>query len=132
MYLLWGNHPNKHLKQIYKPLVQSILGKLYSEEHQIYPLRYKNIIYIGDYAEIVVNGQFITLSHFPFSVWHKMEKSSWHLCGHSHYNFQPSMAEDSTSKILDVGWDGHKKPWSFEEVAEVMATKSVPVVDHHV
>jgi calcineurin-like phosphoesterase family protein len=132
IYLLWGNHPNKHYKNIYKPMVKSILGDRFSDLNEIYPLRYKNVVYLGHYAEICVNGQMIILSHYPFSIWNEMNHSSWCLTGHSHYHFAPSTAEDSTSKILDVGWDGHKKPWSFDEIKEVMATKKVPVVDHHV
>lgn len=132
IYLLNGNHNNPHYKQIYQPLVKSILGDRFTEINEIYPLRYKNIVYVGNYAEVAVNGQFIILSHYPFSIWNQMQNSAWHLCGHSHCHFAPSTAEDSTSKILDVSWDGYKKPLSFSEIAIIMATKKIPVVDHHI
>jgi len=131
IYMLWGNHYNPHYKQIYKPLVKSILGDNYQYDSEIYPLKYRNITYIGDYAEIVINGTFIILCHYPISVWNDMHHSAWMLCGHSHYSFEGSKASNTLQKILDVGWDGHYAPWSYSELASVMATKNVQAYDHH-
>jgi calcineurin-like phosphoesterase family protein len=131
--MLWGNHNNPHQKNVYRPMVEKILKPLDLAGHYtLYPVQYRNAKFLGDYYEVAVDGQMIVLFHYPISIWNEIQNGAWHLCGHSHYHFAPSTAEDSTSKILDVGWDGHKKPWSFDEIKEVMATKKVPVVDHHV
>src|ERR1035437_7546634 len=64
IYMLHGNHPNPHYKNIYLPMVKNILGENYTPDSEIYPLRYKNIIYIGHYAEAVLNGQMCILCHY--------------------------------------------------------------------
>lgn len=130
--LLRGNHNNPHEKEIYRnSLVKSIMGQNYNEGLSVYPLRYRNVIFEGDYKRIIANGTVIVLFHYPISVWDEMQNGAWCLCGHSHYHYTPSTAEDTTAKILDVGWDGHKRPLSFEEISAIMAKKQVPVVDHH-
>jgi calcineurin-like phosphoesterase family protein len=122
LYCLWGNHNNPHEKAVYKKLVPS---------GEQYPVRYKNMVYYGHYVEAVLNGQFVVLFHYPIMVWNEMKNGAWHLCGHSHYSLPASQAECSDGKILDVGWDGHGKPWSLPEIAEVMATKNIVALDHH-
>lgn len=131
VYMLWGNHPNRHFKEIYKPMVQKILGMNYTLESEIYPLRYKNIVYLGHYAEVILDGQYAVLSHYPLYVFNEMAHGAWMLCGHSHNGCELSRAETTTGKILDVGWDGHGKPWSLEEIRAVMDTKQIVAVDHH-
>ena len=131
IYLLHGNHNNPHEKQVYRKLVKEILGGWYSEESEVYPLRYKNIIYVGPLKEMILNGQYVVLMHYPLTIWNEMKHGAWMLCGHSHYSFPSTQATSLESKILDVGWDGHGKPWIMKEIADVMATKQIVKVDHH-
>lgn len=131
IYMLFGNHPNPHYKNIYKPLVKTVLGETYFDNNEVYPLRYRNVVYIGNYTSAILDGQFCILCHYPISVWDEMQNGAWMLCGHSHYGFEPSRAESLAGKILDVGWDGHKAPWSLQEIAAVMAKKGFNKVDHH-
>lgn len=132
IYMLWGNHPNSQYKNIYKPLVQQLLGDAYDVESEVYPLRYRNLVFIGHYAEVAIGGQFCVLSHYPISVWNEMMHGSWHFCGHSHYGFEPSTAANLDGKILDVCVDGHDfKPWSMAEISEVMKKKQYSKVDRH-
>ena len=65
IYMLWGNHPNRHFKEIYKPIVKQLLGDHYTEESEVYPVKYRNVIYVGHHLEITVNRQLITLNHYP-------------------------------------------------------------------
>ena len=76
-----------------------------------------------------VNGQRMTLSHFPMTVWDKHHHGAWHLHGHSHGNLKLQ----NNRKILDVGIDNHPefRPFHFDEVQEIMDKKIVEVVDHH-
>lgn len=131
VYLQMGNHANPHYKQAYKPVVQRLLGNAYTSESEVFPLRYKNIIYINHYIEITVNGQFIVLSHFPHLVWNHSGKGSWMLCGHSHSDCPMTNSGGSYGKILDVSYDEHRKPLSFDEIKCVMDTKTILSVDHH-
>jgi calcineurin-like phosphoesterase family protein len=131
VYMLWGNHPNPHYKRVYLPLVKILLGNSYVEGMEVYPLQYKNVIYLGHYAEVILEGQYTVLSHYPIYIWNEMQHGAWMLCGHSHYGCELSRAETMTGKILDVGWDGHKSVWTLEEIRAVMDKKQIAVVDHH-
>lgn len=131
IYMLWGNHPNPHFKEIYKPLVQSFLGEHYTYDSEIYPLRYRNVVYIGNYCEVSFGKQFAVLSHYPISIWNYSGQGAWMLCGHSHNSFPQTRAESTAGKILDVGWDGHKAPWSVTELSDVMKKKQFVGIDHH-
>lgn len=121
---LWGNHNNPHEKKVYPNLLQVSGGEQY-------PVKYRNMTFLGHYAEVILNGQYVVLFHYPISVWNEMKNGSWHLCGHSHYSFPQSQADNLYGKILDVGWDGHAKPLSFQDIATVMDGKRFKAVDHH-
>ena len=126
---LWGNHNNPHEKAIYRAAMgNKFVGPFPVET---YPLQYKNMLYMGYYLEAVLNGQYTVLQHYPLYVWSEMAHGAWMLCGHSHNGCELSRAETTTGKILDVGWDGHGKPWSLEEIRAVMDKKQIVAVDHH-
>jgi calcineurin-like phosphoesterase family protein len=126
IYALWGNHNNPHEKKVYAHLMRerNVNGELY-------PFRYKNMVYYGHYLEAVLNGHYTVLCHYPIYVWNEMAHGAWMLCGHSHNGCEFSQSTNVEGKILDVGWDGHGKPWSLDEIAAVMKTKHFKAVDHH-
>ncbi len=67
-------------------------------------------------------NQFVFLSHYLHKVWPRSHYGSWHLFGHSHGRMNNYARQEG--KLLDVGVDNHDfKPWSLDEVAEVMATR---------
>ncbi len=129
LWCLFGNHNNPHEKIVYRPGRNRLCPN--REVNWVYPVRYKNMSYIGHYHEVVVNGQFIVLSHYAFQVWNKSHKGSWCICGHSHGSLPTTRPESDYGKILDVGWDLHHKPLSFDEVKAIMDKKPIQVVDHH-
>ncbi len=133
IYCLWGNHNNPHEKKIYQAAMKQRFPE-FTEPFatEIYPFRYKNMVFMGHKVEAILGGQYCVLNHFPEAIWNEMKHGAWMLCGHSHYAYPATVAECSDGKILDVGWDGHRKPWSLAEIAEVMATKKVVGKgDHH-
>lgn len=78
-----------------------------------------------------VNGQSMVITHCPHLCWEKSHYGTWHLFGHIHSGKSPK-ADNMTlfdqviakGKMLDVGVDGHNfKPWSFEEIKEVLDKK---------
>lgn len=88
--------------------------------------------FVGDYLEIFWAGKLVCMFHYPISVWNEGHKNSWLLCGHSHGTHIPSLPETKdTGKILDCGWDLHKRPLSFLEVEAIMQTKKYIPKDHH-
>ncbi len=140
IFSLWGNHPNPMLK-VYKREIDNILGNfedrqgfpipVENEAFEIYPFRYKNLIFCGNYAEIIVNGQYICLNHYPLSIWNFMKADSWALVGHSHHGYPNTCPDYKHGKILDCGWDGFKKPLSFSDIKDIMSTKEKIKVDLH-
>jgi calcineurin-like phosphoesterase family protein len=140
IYHIWGNHSNP-LWRIYQNEVKKFIEHYETsmgncladcgEEIEIYPFRWRNIVFIGNYVEFVIDGKYFIGSHYPMYVFNYMKDNASHLCGHSHYNLELSQADNESSKILDVGWDGWGKPLTLEEVMTVMNKKKALVVDHH-
>lgn len=140
IYMTFGNHNNPVWK-IYKREVEKVCLKINEEitfqetfcsNLEIYPFRYKNLVFLGNYAEISVDGQYFVMAHYPLYVWNYMKDGAKMICGHSHYGLPFSQADNLNAKILDVGWDGFSRPLSTKEVLDIMNTKSVfKSGDHH-
>lgn len=135
IYTLWGNHNSPSWK-IYQREVNTIMESCslpFDKNTEIYPLRYKNLVFIGNYQELVLDGQYIVMTHYPIYVWNEMRHGTWHLCGHSHYNCPFSKADNSNAKILDIGWDGKLGVYSMEDLRSIMNNKKVfDAGDHHI
>lgn len=147
IYLLWGNH-NNPCQKIYETEIRKWLystetnnitnantGTTYNISDvtpEIYPFRYKNLIFAGNYLEVIVDGKYCILSHYPISSWNH-SNGSYMLHGHCHGSFKQSLpTEKEFGKILDVGWDVFSKPITFKEVDAVMNLKKIISVDHHI
>lgn len=83
------------------------------------------------YLEVREGGQKLVLCHYPLAVWKNNHHGSWHLYGHCHNSYQ------NVGKSIDVGidaaWENYGKfrPLSFDEIAEIMETREIEVLDHH-
>lgn len=112
--LVPGNHDSKLLK---------------SKEFLTCFTHVKNLLEIKVQDPDAHNGrQRIVLLHFAMRVWHQNHRGAWHLYGHSHGNL-----EDDWGKSMDVGTDTHNFfPYSYAEIKERMAQKSILAVDHHI
>lgn len=87
-----------------------------------------------------INGQDMTLCHFPLRSWEKGSQGSWNIHGHCHGTLIPFMSEFKNKegnrdcfKQLDVGIDTHKEfmPYHFDEIAEIMKGRTNLNIDHH-
>lgn len=133
IFALWGNHPNP-MRKIYKREIKDFItsNRLnLSYDTEIYPWRYKNLVYLGDTAQITVDNQFINLSHFPYRIYDLMHKQGWALAGHSHLSDKERHPAFPYHKALDVGWDFKLAPWSFSEIKLIMDKKEIVKLDHH-
>jgi len=71
------------------------------------------------YLDIKVEGQKITLCHYPMISWNASHHGSWLLYGHVHNKQIPL-----NGKMLDVApTKEHMYPYSFNEIKEIMETK---------
>lgn len=109
-YFIWGNH-----------------------DKRIIPLYKKYGTYLGMKDIITVNGQEITIEHFSARVWNRSHHGSWMLYGHSHDNLENT----PWGKSMDVGVQsayrnfGEYRPFSFEEIKEILDQRIILAVDHH-
>jgi calcineurin-like phosphoesterase family protein len=88
IWTMWGNHNNPHKTNVYRKTVDATYpASNYPFPTEVYPCKYKNLIYLGYYVEAVLNGQFVILCHYPISVFNEMQHGAWMLCGHSHYGY---------------------------------------------
>lgn len=148
--MLWGNHNNPvhrvYKREIKKSLASQLNGDInwhdpakkggsidtrWFGEVDVYPFRYKNVVFCGDYMEVVVNGSHICMCHFPIDVFNSMKNGSFMLCGHSHYTYDKTRDTCLDNRRLDMSWDGHLRPLSIKEVQDIMAKKSLVSGDHH-
>jgi calcineurin-like phosphoesterase family protein len=81
--------------------------------------------WLGDLAELSINGQRIVLCHYAMRVWNHSSHGAWHLYGHSHGRLSSLAA----SLSMDVGVDTHDfRPWSFDEIRDRMTTKAASTI----
>lgn len=126
IYYIWGNH-NSQISQAYKCEVE----KSYGKNMEVYPTKYKNIIYLGNQFECCIYGKYIVMNHFPLLSWNYMTHGSWHLHGHEHCKIKEHLPDGNSGKILDVGWDYYKSPILFNELEIIMNKKTKKSIGHH-
>lgn len=93
------------------------------------------------YMDIQIDDFFIILCHYPIISWHRASRGSLHLHGHCHntllYNYHKL-----EGPMLDVGVDTYAqkfpenlpenyKPFSFQEVIDLLKEKAFKNKDHH-
>jgi calcineurin-like phosphoesterase family protein len=127
IYIIWGNHPNP-LKKIYN---REVYSKYNDENIEIYPFRYKNVVFLGYHYECTILGRYVVMNHFPIEVWDHMKHGAYMLCGHSHYSLKRTRKECTDGLTLDCGWEGHKTVLNFKDIIKIMNYKTIRVVDHH-
>jgi len=133
---IWGNH-NSCIRKYYEDAVAGHLnltrfnGENSNEAIVVYPYTVGKLTFLGDYKEVIVNGQLMVLHHYPHQIWNQMQKGAWQLSGHSHYTNPTTQVDNVENKILDVGWDGHWRPVSFNDLQSFMSKKTHVKQDNH-
>jgi calcineurin-like phosphoesterase family protein len=78
--------------------------------------------------DIKIEGQPITICHYPMISWNKSHYGAWQLFGH-HHEHKPGgtpsrLAALTLGKQLNINLEFHDyKPWNFQEIVEYMKTK---------
>jgi calcineurin-like phosphoesterase family protein len=124
---IYGNHES-NIFRIYRRTVLEIYG---DPDIEVYPMRFNNVVFLGNYQELQVGKKSVILQHFPIHSWNHMRHSAWMISGHQHNTDKTRNPEYHLGKMLDVSWDYKRDIWSFEEVEDVMSTKDILTVDHH-
>lgn len=128
IYMLWGNH-NSRVSEIYTQQLKEQYGVA---DVEIYPLKYKNVIFVGDYLEVTYKHQDYICCHYPIKSWNNISHGSIMCHGHCHGNIKDHLIEtDVCGKIIDVSWDVFKKPMKLTEIKAICDKKSLYSPDHH-
>ena len=117
----------KNINQI-QIFLKRLKGKkilIYGSHDKILREYHNHIAHIFDQQhellDTIINGQKITMCHYPMTSWHCSHYGSWQLFGH-HHNRLP---EDPNKLQCDVGVDAWNfTPVSFDQIKAKMATKT--------
>jgi len=119
IWMLWGNHNN--------PIQRTYGGT----REQISAFNKGVFIkYLSHYFTFRRGKKSFVCFHFPIHVWDGVNDGSMHLCGHSHGSLIRSRPETNEGKILDCGWDIHRKPITMKEIETIMDSKQLNP-NHH-
>ncbi len=127
IHYITGNH-NSRIISAYKKVLMEKFGTL---DYDVYPIRYKNLIFVGDYIELEVNGRHIIMCHYPIDIFNEMRRGTYMLCGHSHYTYPKTRSDCIENKRLDLSWDGHSKLLTIDDINLIMSKKILVGCDHH-
>lgn len=123
IYLMMGNH--------YAGISQ-ILDRLDTNIWQV--SEGKEVIFIPNYFEIFVDGQPITMSHYPILSWNGAARGSWMLYAHVHGNLDKSEVGrmyQSRGKSAEISVDTNTYPARFTELRWRFAYIEAYAPDHH-
>jgi calcineurin-like phosphoesterase family protein len=124
---LFGNHESV-MYRLYKKEVEKLYG---TDKLDVFPIKMGNVEFLGNHQEILVGKQKIVMNHFPLRIWNNDARSAWMVSGHSHGQDAGRLPEAEYQKGLDCGWDIKKDVWSFDEIEDVMSTKTIKILDHN-
>lgn len=125
---LFGNHES-NVYRIYKQEIEKQYGLI---DLEVYPLKMGNITFMGNHLEIRIGKRNIVMNHFPIHSWNGMGgRKAWMISGHQHNADKTRNPDAPINRCIDVGWDWKKDVWSFEEIEDVMSTKTFISYDHH-
>ena len=134
IYMIFGNH-NSCVWNVYQREIQNFFRSMDDDftatqpkpDVEIYPFKYRNITFIGNYAEVIVDGRIFVITHYPIHSWNNQKRGSVHLYGHQHCENNPQ-----GGRRMDCGWDRDKRPYSADEIWNNLS--KVPILSdggHH-
>ena len=91
----------------------------------------KKVVFLPEYVEAHINGQRMTLCHYPIASHHKVGHSSWMCCGHSHSSLPMTNKDTGVGKRLDLGVESFGRPITFVELKRFMDARPTHSYDHH-
>jgi calcineurin-like phosphoesterase family protein len=129
LYVLPGNH-----QAGYKQLIEK------AENNALYMSNFwdhndkREIIFVPNYLEAVVNGQAIVMCHYPILSFNGMAKGAFHIYAHVHGNLGRSelgRLYQNTGLTYEVSVENCPSPITFGELRAEMRKKVQSTPDHH-
>lgn len=125
--------PEKYLDELFTSFKKHKLNFHWingNHDYKISSPSISSLVWRGDLKTIKIDGQKIILFHYPLHVWESSHYGAWSLHGHIHHGDHTWQCIERgdikiEGKILNVNCELYNyTPLSFEEVKELMATKS--------
>ena len=132
LYVMPGNHTSGYRQLFHKVLEASAMDNYYRLTYKLNAN--KEVHLIPNYYEMYVNGQAITMSHYPVLAWNGIAKGAWMLFGHCHNNLtKTDWVRDNylVGKCLDMGTESINGPMDFDEIKTFMDQRPSLEMDHH-
>jgi len=140
LILFIGNHFSGQ-KQAYFAALSKIFPALAQEEICIFPFKTeingRNVTFLPQYAEVVINRDFLVLCHYRIYSWNKMAHNSIHLHGHQHLAcLESDLMNTENGKMADIGIETLLKynngaPISLDKLKKFMDKKPYKKEGHH-
>lgn len=139
IFYIFGNHESSIFK-IYNREVQKWV--MWNEQGnppgvtdnniKVYPFKYRNVTFLGNYVECCVNKQICILQHFPLKVWNYSKIGAYMIHSHNHGGLISSLPNSNEGKILDCGVDVFsEQPVPFDKICDIMSSKDLKTFDKH-
>ncbi len=124
-YYIWGNH-SAGVQQLYD---ETLADQGFYPGVEVYPLTPSgyNFTFLGDRAEVVIDGLQVIIDHYPIASWNHIGKGAFMVHGHCHRNLK----EDKTIKRVDVGWEWLRRPVEWHEIVRELKNRKGQAPDHH-
>ena len=126
IYTLFGNHNSCVLNAYQKELKR--LFPTIDDGIEIYPIKYRNLIYVGNYLEFSVDDRLSVATHYPIHSFNGQSKGALHFFGHIH---STTDTPKLNGRRMDVGFDYHKKPISFNAAMNILDKIPINHEGHH-
>ena len=144
IYLAWGNHcshirSNKEINISLEDveIIEKLNLKAYNRlvNGEVFVKAKELFTETFDLEYLKVEHQSMVVCHYPLFSWFHINKGVWNLGGHEHSMLN---AYNENCKRLDVGIDsafqyfGEYRPFTFQEIKEIMSKKPVQKLGHHI
>ncbi len=137
LYLLWGNHTSGQRQAYVKHLVLQFPNLVKDNQilAEVYPLRVnfegRDVIFLPQYVEIVVNSDELILCHYPLYSFNSQSRNATMLSGHVHGNCKLTNRDTGNGRRLDLGVEGFPYPATLTEIKNILKNRDIDSVDHH-
>lgn len=130
--LVWGNHDYHQLPDVDDSDRRT---RAIPDDYRIENL----FSSVHDLVELNTMAGKLVLCHYSMAVWNKSHRGNMHLYGHSHSQAEPWLDRTMVGRRgMDVGVDnaakilGAYRPFSLNEIVELIGSKPGYAFDHHV
>lgn len=127
LFLMPGNHHAGYKQLLEKTNLIDGVPTLVINENKV-------VHFVPNYLEIIIQNQFIVLSHYPILSWNEQANGSWMVHSHCHGTLMLNRGIGDLyykAKAIDVGFEIFQGPVGFPELQKHFNAKSIVTFDHH-